>query len=300
MTIDLNEIAIFIKVIESGSFSKAAQVLNMPNSTVSAKISQLEKRLGVTLIRRTTRKLFVTHEGQIFFDRCKMGLAEIHLAEEQVASGLNLPQGTLKITAPIELGSAILPEVIEKYRDTYPEILFDVHLSDRIVDIIGEGFDLAIRIGALKDSSLKSKKIGDIYFAPFASPAYLKKYGAPKNPRELEKHYCLQFTPLGLDQWKFVGPKTVHVNLKKDIIINELNMIKSLTVTGMGVSLLPTFLCLQEVSAQKLVRLMPDWKANQQPISFVYSGDRYISPKVRTFISLSQDLMKEKIESFDF
>src|SRR5690606_35777795 len=167
--------AIFTKVVEMGSFTKAAQSLGMPNSTVSAKVSQLETALRVTLIRRTTRKLFVTEEGKLFYDKCKRGLKEIQSAQEEVSESQSEPHGLLKLTASVDFGNAILPRVITKFKKLYPKVSLDIFLNDRVVDVVGEGFDLAIRFGQLKDSSLISKKLGGIYFAPFASPSYLKK-----------------------------------------------------------------------------------------------------------------------------
>jgi DNA-binding transcriptional LysR family regulator len=142
---DLNEINVFLKVVQLGSFTKAAKALDMPNSTVSAKVSSLEARLGVALIRRTTRKLFVTDAGQVFFDRCTVGLTEIKAAEEDVTLVQSEPQGVLKITAPVELGAILLPPVIAAYSKKYPKVLLEFQLSDRKVDLVAEGIDLAFR-----------------------------------------------------------------------------------------------------------------------------------------------------------
>ncbi len=299
MKTDLNEVAVFIKVVEMGSFSQAARQLGMPNSTVSAKVSDLEKRLGVSLIRRTTRKLFVTAEGQVFFERCTRGLEEIRSAEEELTAGQSEPQGLLKITAPIELGSIILPKVIEKFKNQFPKVNIDLFLSDRTVDIVSEGFDLAIRAGDLKDSSLIAKKLGGVYFAPFASQSYLKKTSSPKVPKDLKDHSCLQFTPLGIEEWNLLGPKSVTVPMRKQIVINELNIIKALTVSGVGISLLPTFLCFSEVQAGKLVRVLPEWRTNIRPVHFVYVGQKHASPKVNAFILVATDIIKSSLQSFE-
>jgi DNA-binding transcriptional LysR family regulator len=299
MKIDLNEVVVFIKVVEMGSFSQAARQLGMPNSTVSSKMSDLEKRLGISLIRRTTRKLFVTQEGQMFFERCTRGLDEIRQAEDELLSKQSEPQGLLKITSPIELGSIILPKVIEKFRNQFPKINIDVYLSDRTVDIVSEGFDLAIRVGELKDSSLIAKKLGGIYFAPFASSSYLKKNGTPKVPKDLKDHSCLQFSPLGTEEWSLCGPRSVTVSMKKQIVINELNSIKALTISGVGISLLPTFLCYSEVQAGKLVRVLPEWRTNIRPVHFVYAGQKHASPKVNAFISVATEIVKSSLQSFE-
>lgn len=296
---DLNEIVIYQKVVERGSFTQAARQLEMPVSTVSAKISTLEKSLGVTLIRRTTRKLFVTPEGQKFYERCLKGLREIRAAKQEVAAQQKEPQGLLRLTAPVELGAVLLPDVIEKFKRRYPQLKLDLVLTDRNVDLVSEGFDLAIRAGKMKDSSLIVKKIGDVYFAPFASPSFLKKTASIKSPKDLQNVTCLQFSPLGLKEWEFEGPKSVRVPLSPSLIVNDITLIKALTIKGLGVSLLPTFLCYAEVHSGKLVRVLPDWRSHLRSVQFVSSGDQHSSAKVKAFISVAFDSMKERFQSFD-
>ena len=300
MELDLNEIAIFSKVVELGSFTRAAQQLNMPNSTVSAKVSNLEKRLGIILIRRTTRKLFVTPEGRRFFEKCTQSLDSIREAEAEITTGQAEAQGLLRITSPVEFGSVILPKVIEKFKLDFPKITFDIFLSDRSVDLISEGFDLAIRAGNLKDSSLVAKKLGDIYFAAFASPSYLKKAGYPQSPKDLRQHSCLQFAPLGTESWKLKGSKgSIDVPMKKQFLINEVNVLKVLTMRGLGISLLPTFLCGLEVRSGKLVRVLDDWKANVRPVHFLYSGQRHLSPKVNAFVQIGTEIIRDSLQNFE-
>ena len=201
MEIDLNEISVFVEVVKAGSFSQAAKKLKMPNSTVSHKVSSLEKRLGLTLLQRTTRKLNVTPAGQIYFKKCLNGFSEIELAEAEMASAQGEAQGLLRVTAPVELGGGILPEIISDFTAQFPKVTIELILTERRVDLLSESVDLAIRAGELKDSSLIAKKIGLAYFALFASPRYLKQKGTPTHPRELNQHKCLAFAPLGTDSW---------------------------------------------------------------------------------------------------
>jgi DNA-binding transcriptional LysR family regulator len=252
------------------------------------------------LIKRTTRKLFVTEEGRSFFDRCIRGLKEIRAAEEEVTMGQREPHGLLRVTAPIELGGSILPKVISEFHSKYPKVHFDLYLSDRTVDLISEGFDLAVRAGDLRDSSLMAKKLGSVYFAPFASPQYLKKRGTPGSPKELRDHSCLQFTPLGLDEWKLVGPKgSVSIPMSQQLVINELNVIKNLAVSGLGIALLPTFFCYSDVQGGKLVRILPEWRSNLRPVHFVYVGQKYASPKINAFMSIASDMIKNSLQTFE-
>ncbi|WP_374000481.1 LysR substrate-binding domain-containing protein [Bdellovibrio bacteriovorus] len=298
---DLNEIAIFVKVVQAGSFSAAAKQLEMPNSTVSAKISSLEKRLGVTLLHRTTRKLQITQAGQLFFERCQIGIDEIKAATDEVTQGQGEPQGLLKVTAPAIIGASLLKDVIAEFRRQYPKIQLELLLTDRRVDLISEGIDLAIRAGELKDSSLIAKKLGLSYFAPFASPTYLKKNGTPLHPKDLREHQCLQFTPLGKDHWEFLNKSRnkITVNLPGNLVIDDLNMIKDLALAGEGIALLPTFLCGPESKNKKLVRILPEWRSDLRPVSFVYPPQRFPQPRLQAFITCTSELLKERLKELE-
>lgn len=296
---DLNEIAVFVKVVESGSFSLAGKALGIPNSTVSHKVSTLEKRLGVTLIQRTTRKLHITPVGEAYFQKCLLGLEEIRAAESEIASAQSEPQGLLKITAPIDIGSSLLPAIISKYHKKYPKVQVEVILTDRRVDLLSEGVDLAIRAGELKDSSLIAKKIGTTYFVPVASQRYLKLHGTPLHPKDLLRHQCLQFTSLG-ESWKLTGPKgTFQVSLKNPMLINHLEMLRQMTIQDGGISFLPTSLVYPDIKEKRLVRLLPDWRSSISPVHFVYPGQKFVPAKLSAFIEYSGKDFKEAFSRFE-
>lgn len=294
---DFNEVAIFIQVVQEGSFSQAARKLGMPNSTVSAKVSSLEKRLGVTLIQRTTRKLNITPAGVTYFKRCIQGMEEIKAAEAEIANAQGEPQGLLRLTAPSELGSSILPSIISQYSKKYPKAKVELLLTDRRVDLLSENVDLAIRAGELKDSSLIAKRVGTIYFAPFASPKYLKSKGTPLHPKELRNHSCLQFTPIGVDEWKMTGPKgSLNVTVPGKILINDMLALKKMAMSDDGITFLPTYFCYHEVQSGKLVRILPEWRSHLTPIHFVYPAQRFVTPKLSAFIALAADIVKKSFE----
>ena len=185
---DLNEIVIFIKVAQLGSFIRASESLGLPKSTVSTKVSQLEKRLGVSLIHRTTRKINLTQIGKQFYERCAENIQNLKSAEEEITFLKTVPTGKIKISAPIFLGGYFLPEILKNFKKDYPDVSVELILTDRTVDLIGEGVDVAIRAGALQDSVLISKKIGATYFSLYASPGYLKKHNKiilPNSPNSL-------------------------------------------------------------------------------------------------------------------
>lgn len=287
---DLNEVLVFIKVVQIGSFSQAAKQLAMPNSTVSSKISSLEKRLGTTLITRTTRRLNVTPAGQAFFQKCLAGLEAIKSGEDELAAAQGEPQGLLRITAPVELGGSILPSVVAGYIQKYPKVSIEVILTDRRVELLAESIDLAVRAGELKDSTLIGKKLGYGNFIPYASPKYLKTAGEPTHPRELKNHQCLHFTPLGSEAWKLMGPKgAMHIPVPGRVMINDLSMVKSLVLSGMGIALLPSFYCNHEVNSGKLIRVLSGWQTPPSPIHFVYPAQKFVSSKLSTFVELATD-----------
>ena len=297
---DLNEVAVFIKVIQSGSFSKAAKQLAMPNSTVSAKVSSLEKRLGLTLIQRTTRKLNVTPAGEAYFTRCLQGLEEIRAAEDEITAGQDQPKGLLRITAPADLGIALLPDLAVKFTKKYPLARLEMILTDRRVDLVAEGVDLAIRAGELKDSSLMAKKLGAVYFAPFASPAYLKAHGTPKTPSELKSHTCLQFAPFSGAPWKLAGPKgSVSIAIQPQMIANDLNVVKTLTLSGAGISLMPTFQCYPEVNNGKLMRILDDWRTPLSSVHFVYPAQKFVPLKLSAFMEMATDSIRSSLRNYE-
>ena len=290
---DLNEVLVFIKVVQAGSFTQAAKQMGMPNSTVSSKVSSLEKRLATTLITRTTRRLSVTPAGQAYFKKCLLGLEEIKSGENEIAASKGEPQGLLRLTAPVELGSSVLPQLILAYTTKYPKVSVEVILTDRRVELLAENIDLAIRAGELRDSTLIGKKLGVSGFFLFCSPKYLKTRGEPRHPRELKDHNCLHFTPLGSESWKLVGPKgALNVSVPNKMIVNDLTMLKALTISGMGISLLPSFYCKSELQTGKLVRILPDWQTTPNPVHFVYPAQKFVSSKLSAFINLATEPIK--------
>jgi DNA-binding transcriptional LysR family regulator len=288
MSYDLNEILIFSKVVQTGSFTQASKLLNMPKSTVSAKVSSLEKRLGVTLLKRTTRKLHVTEAGQSYLRRCVQGLELIQSAETEAAMVQSEPQGRLRITAPVDFSSPGFRELMREFLKRYPKVEVELLLTDRMVDLVAEGVDVALRAGALEDSTLIAKKLGVSRFVPFASPDYLKKAGKLSHPRDLAKHECLLFTAED-DPSLWVlhrGSERVSIRVSGRIYANNLNMLREFAVSGLGIGLIPTTFCQQEIQKRLLVPILPDWSASTAPIHIVYPAQRFAPRHLQAFISM--------------
>ena len=257
---DLNEINVFVKVAQAGSFTQAAKQLGIPNSTASARVSALERRLGVTLLQRTTRKLRLTEAGEAYVRQAAQGLEEIARAESEISSSQREPQGTLRVTAPVDMGNNCLVQLVATFRKKYPKVSVELLFTDRNVDLVAEGVDIAIRAGELRDSGLIARKVGVTQWVPIASPAYVKRAGTPEHPKDLRQHACLQFTALGKDDWQLTdGKRTVTVPLRGQLVANEISFVKMLALSGNGIALLPSYGSTSEIESGKLIRILPAW-----------------------------------------
>jgi len=292
---DLNEAAVFVKVVEAGSFSAAARLLGLPTSTVSTRVARLEKRLGVTLLQRTTRRLHLTDAGELYHRHASTGLAHMLDAEAAVTESIGEPKGLLRVTAPADLGDSLLAEIIHQMRHHYPEVSVELVLMNRYVDLIAEGVDVAIRTGKLQDSTLIAKHVGIARWVPFASPDYLKSAPKLASPQALAGHSCLQFTPLGKESWTLSNKRTsVTVPMSGQVMVNDIGVIRSMVLAGGGVTLLPLYLCRQESDESRLVRVLPEWHAKADPIHIVYPRQRFMPPKLRAFIDLASQELGER------
>ena len=225
---DLDDIAVFVKVVQAGSFSGAARLLDMPNTTVSAKVARLEKRLGVTLIQRTTRKLNITPAGQAYFEKCMRGLAEIEAAEAEISSATVEPRGVLRITVSGDVAHSLLPPIVARFVRAHPLIQTQIIVANRIVDLVGEGVDLAIRAAELADSTLIARKLLPFTVGLWASTRYLAKRGTPRSPSELNEHDCLAFSRLARQDLKLSdGRQKVSLPSNARISADDLETLRS-------------------------------------------------------------------------
>lgn len=285
---DLDAIAVFVKVVQAGSFSKAARLLDMPNTTVSAKVARLEKRLGVTLIQRTTRKLHITPAGQAYFTRCMRGLAEIETAEAELSSAATGPRGVLRITTTGEIAHSLLPPIAARYVETYPHASIEIVVANRIVDLVAEGVDLAIRAAELKDSTLVARKWLSFIGGLWASPEYLSKRAPPKMPTELEKHEYLVFSRVARHTLRLNdGRQKIDVPMKGRIIIDDLETVLAFMLQGNGIGGLPEFLARKYAEDGTLVRVLPQWRWTTGALTFVYPSQPFLPAKIRAFIDLA-------------
>ena len=289
----VDAIAVFVKVVEAGSFSTAARRLGIPKTTVSAKVAGLEKRLGVRLIQRTTRKLRMTEAGEKYFHHCAIATREVELGEAALQSAKEKPYGVLRVTAPVDFGRAVLPRIVRAYTAKYPDVSVELIVTNRIVDAVEEGVDLAIRwAGSLKDSSLIARRFIETRSNLWASPKYMKALGNPTHPRELDNaafvaHPALKTVILTN------GKSDFELQLSGRVSSDDLEVITALIVLGQGIAWLPDFLVGDAVEAGKLVPVLSQWRPKKQQLwtyYFVYAGRRYALPKVEGFIQTALEL----------
>lgn len=284
----------FVAVVDGGSFVQASDALGMSKPAVSRHVAELEMRLGVRLLHRTTRKLSLTEEGRLFYGRCKTVLADVEVAEDEITAKSIAVKGLIKVNVPVSFGLRELAPLWPDFMTKYPDVELDITLGDRIVDLVEEGYDLAVRIARLPNSSLVSRKLASTRMVLCAGPGYLKKHGKPKHPAELTEHAVLSYSLLATgDQWEFQGPKgKVSVTVKPVMRTNSGDTCIAAARKNKGVILQPSFMVSSDLLNGALVELMPTYRSIEFGIFAVYPTRQYVSPKVRTMIDFLEECMK--------
>lgn len=288
---DVTAMVVFARVVELGGFSAAAQALGLSKSAVSKQISKLEDRLGTRLLNRTTRQLSLTEAGAAFFERCQRVEAEALAAEEAVTHLAEAPRGLLKVNAALSFGARHIAPALPDLLTQCPELEVDLSLNDRPVDLVEEGYDLAVRIGKLGDSSLVARRLAPLRRLVIASPDYLARRGRPEHPNDLKQHECLLYAyQTGGQTWSFRhsagdGERDVKVRIAGRLRINNGDAILKACAAGQGIALLPSFICGEATAEGAVERLLPDWEDGVAGgIHAVFPASRNLSPKVRVFI----------------
>jgi len=280
------EMQTFNAVVDAGSFVKAAEALNMSKAAVSRYVVEMETRLGVRLLHRTTRRLSLTDEGQVFYGRSKELLAELEEAEDEITSRSDAASGLLRINAPFTFGILHLAPLWGEFMALHPKVRLDVTLADRLVDLVEEGYDLAIRIATLENSSLVSRKLASTRTVLCASPQYLKLHGTPQHPEELAQHAVISYSYLSTgDEWRFTGPEgAANVKTRPSMHTNSGDTCRAAALAHQGVILQPTFLVGKDLTDGSLLELMPQYRSIEFGIYAVYPTRKHVSAKVRAMI----------------
>ena len=283
----LAAIEAFVQVAETGSFSEAARRLRSSKSVISRQVASLEAELGARLFHRTTRSLTLTEAGQGYLGRVGQILADLEEANLAVTQLQSAPRGKLRINAPMSFGFLHLAPALPEFMSLYPEVELDVSMTDRFVDLVDEGFDLAVRIASLQDSSLIARRLAPIRLAVCASPDYLRQYGAPKTPQDLRHHACILNSNLAsAHEWKFMDAdkKPFSVRVDSKLVINNGDAMRIAALQGVGLTILPTFIVGRDLQAGTLVSLLSDYMPQSLGLHAVYPHARHLSPKVRAFV----------------
>ena len=282
----------FRTVVETGGFSAAARRLGLSKAAVSKQVAELEAHFGTALLQRTTRRLNATDAGRRYFENCVRLLDELTEVEAEVRNSQAEPSGRLRVSAPINFGNAVLGPVICAIAQRYPKLEIQVELNDRFVDLIEEGFDVALRIRTnLPDSSLIARKLCKITRSVCAAPGYLKRNGTPKTPEELKNHACLIYTlSTSPYDWKFSsGSKSVTVRVNGGIQSNNGQFLMSFLYAGMGIAFLPDFTVGDDIRTGQLKRILEDYPADPHDLYLVYPANRHQSPKLRAFMDMAAE-----------
>lgn len=283
---DLNQLLIFSKVVEHQSFTKAAKEMGLEKSTVSTKVSQLESRLGVRLLNRTTRSVTPTDAGEGYYQYCRQIGDTADEADRFIETLSAEPQGLLRISAPLDFGLVLTREVVAPYMKDHPKVQIELDLTQRKVDLVSERFDLALRVSsrALQDSSLIAKKLRAIQIGFYAAPSFLKKHGKPTTPKQVSQLECISF---GLDEPSFTVSKNGKhhtVMVAGRMLVNDVLACKEAVVSGLGISVLPKLIIDAELKAKTLVPLLEDYQMPEVNMFAVYPSRHWMPNKLKAFL----------------
>lgn len=285
---NLNSLLVFAKVAETCNFTVAAQRLGLTASAVSKSISRLEEELGVKLLQRSTRQVSLTHEGAMFFERCRNILAEIDDAENAVTVTTAMPRGRLRVQMPVGFGRKVVAPKLLNFTRAHPELIVDIEMSDRIVDLSYEGIDACVQIGGTIDPRMIARKLCRLTFSACASPDYLAQYGYPNTPEDLSHHQCLAYlipTTGEYRPWQFVKQGVIHAqNLSGALNINNAESLLEVAVAGGGITMISNSIAAEALRNGKLVKVLADYTLEGPEVNVIYLPRQNLSAKVTAFI----------------
>lgn len=284
----------FVHVVECGSFSAAANRLGVSKSLVSRKVSQLERHLGTQLLFRTTRRIHPTDAGHGLFSKCERLFASLEEAEESVQNLEDVPRGHLRIVCTDILGERYISLAAARFATRHPQLKVDVHVTSRLVDLVAEGYDLAVRYGRLTDSSLKARRVFEMPHVVCGAPGYFASHGTPRRIEDLARHRCLVATFDPCATWRFrVSGKIVDIDLEATWRSNNASALTTAAVEGLGICRLPWLYLRDHLASGRLVSILDEYQHDAFPVWLVYPGTRYVPAKVRLFI----DYLSDNIEA---
>ena len=291
----LHAMEVFVRVVDTGAFTRAADVLHMSKATVTTLVQNLESHLGVKLLNRTTRRVSVTPDGAAYYERCLRILADVEETESALGHTKSNPRGRLRVDVPATFGRRVLVPALPDFFARYPDIRLEVGCSDRPVDLIEEGVDCVVRGGVQPDSSLVARRIAVVEVVTCATPRYLERHGVPKHPRDLVRHRCITyfFSKTGrIMGWNFAKDGEC-IELQPDgfVALNDGEAYLEAGLAGLGVVQAAWFMVRDALASRKLIRVLPDWQVDALPVWIMYPQNRHLSAKVRVFVDWIADLI---------
>ncbi len=287
----------FIRIVEAGSITKAANQLNIAKSAMSKRLSNLESRLGITLLNRTTRSLILTDNGKAYYRECKRIIDDVIEVEASLQNKQTALSGSIKIAAPLSFGLLHLAPAINVFNRLHPDITFEIDFNDRKISVVNEGYDLAIRVGKLEDSNLMARKITSVTTQLLASKSYLKTHGTPAVPSDLlYNHVKLHYRNIsGVFMFKDENNKKIQINLPSAVISNNGDYLLQCAVQGLGIVATPDFIAYNEVNSGRLTHILPDYfQSTRIGVNAIYPQTRHLSRKIRSFIDFLIEYFGEK------
>ncbi len=282
---NLADIALFGEVAKTKSIRRAAEALGIPDSTLSRRITGLEKSLGIRLLHRTTRRIDLTEAGEVFYAQCRQIVDAAAMAQRQLEDMTEAPRGRLRLSLPVDFGTLFLAPLIAEFAGLYPDITFDLQLSEQWADLMQGGIDLSIRLGPQPDSALTARHLADIQHELYAAPEYIRLHGAPEQPRDLLRHSCIRMVcPHWEENWTLVKDgRAERVNVPERIAVNNFALVRRFATLGVGIAPLDALLAREDIEAGRLCRVLPQWHFRPVPV-FALTPGKLLPAKTRVFI----------------
>ncbi|MFT3856676.1 MAG: LysR family transcriptional regulator [Aquabacterium sp.] len=288
----LRALEAFVRVVDTGGITRAADMLNVPKATVSTLIQDLEAQLGIRLLHRTTRKVTVTADGAAYYERCVRILEDLREADEAVSSRDGAPEGRLKVDMTTSMASLLMRDALPEFLARYPGITLELGCTDRPINMISEGVDCVIRVGQVTDPLLVARRIGSMHFVTCAAPAYLARHGAPEHPRDLFRHRWVNYFANGRPvSWDFrKGDELYQLDLTGGLAVNDSNVYRDACLAGVGIGQLPGYAFMVHEPKGELVQVLHDWRTEALPVHVLYPSNRHLSTRVQAFVEWAAEV----------
>lgn len=288
----LDDMALFVEVVQAKGFAKAADKLGLAKSTLSVRIARLEQHIGLQLLNRTTRKVEPTEAGRLYYEKAARIVEEARLAHQQLDDMLRQPAGVLSVTMPNEFAQTVMAPMLPAFCARYPQIALEFYLSPQREDLVDKPFDVAVRTGAQPDSGLVSRLLARLDGGLYAAPAYLARHGAPQHLADLAQHQCLRFHAGFRDEWRLLsGDERVNVPIAGKLLSNSPGMNARLAAAGLGIAVLPHVVAREQVAAGALQQVLPQWRTEPVPV-YAISTTRLLPAKAQVFVDFVADKLR--------